>query len=112
MNDQLAHERQGWLQTFPDPAREVFARRVFQAFDLVQVIVIEPFQDRVESRFDVGEVHHPTGLLADRAFDVDADAKRVAVQAGALVAGRDVGQEVGGFEVEGFADFHGAMGEV
>ncbi len=39
------------FQPFPDPARDIFAGGVFQAGDIVQVVVIQLLVDRLETGF-------------------------------------------------------------
>ena len=46
-----------WLQLFPNPDGDIFARRIFEAGNLVQIIMIELFPNRLERRGDVGVVH-------------------------------------------------------
>ncbi len=73
------------LQPGPDPSNENLAGRVFESFDLIQIIVIELLPDRVDLLLDIGEVDDPSRPVADRPRDEDLDTKRVAVQATALV---------------------------
>ena len=84
----------------PDPPGQVLARRVRQAVHLVQVVVIEHVVQRLPRGGDVREVEHPAGRLRDRAYHVDLDAERVAMQALALVPGRDIRQAVRRLERE------------
>ena len=62
--------------------------------------MVELLMQRREGSLDVGEVHHPAGLLADVALDVHRDVERVAVKPRALVIGRDVRQPVSRLEGE------------
>lgn len=83
-----AHARQFREQGFdllPDPLGQHFAGGVFQAGDVVQVVVVELFVDRLEDRLDLGEVANPAGIGVDLAFDMQGDAEGVAVQATAFV---------------------------
>ncbi len=106
MDADLGEFRQQRLELLPDPAAEVFAGGVFQAWNIVQIIVVELLVDRLEDRLDFREVADPAGMRIDLAFDVDGDTERVAVQAPAFVAFGDVGQAMGGFEGEFFEEFH------
>jgi len=94
MNHDLAQQGQLRLHLIPDPAREVFAGWIFQALDFVEIVMIEPVESRLECRAHVGEIHHPACLRIHRSGDMQLDAKRMAVQARALVASRHVGQTV------------------
>ena len=100
------------FEALPDPAGDVFAGGVFQAGDFVEEAVVELVFQGAEAGLDVGEIHHPAFEGIDGAFDGDFDAEGVAVEAGALVAGRDVGEGVGGFEGELLGEFddEGAFG--
>ena len=71
---------------------------------MVQTVV-----DRLESGFDVAEIHDPAGLLAGLAFHFEFHPEGVAVQARALVARRHVGEVVSGLEGKDFEDFHGRI---
>ena len=57
-----------------------------------RLAAVELLEDRRERLLDVREVHDPSELRIDGAGNVDFDAKRMAVQARALVAGRNGGQ--------------------
>lgn len=81
MDADLGEFRQQRLELLPDPAAEVFAGGVFQAWNIVQIIVVELLVDRLEDRLDFREVADPAGMRIDLAFDVDGDTERVAVQA-------------------------------
>ena len=70
-------------------------------------MVVEPVVDRLERAFHVAEVHHPPGLRADFAAQVQLHPERMPVQTRALVALGHVGKAMRGFEGEGFEDVHG-----
>lgn len=72
--------RQQGLELCKDPFGEVFASRIFQAWDVIQVVVIEPFIQGLEDRFDFGEVTYPADMGINFTFKVDSDAEGVAVQ--------------------------------
>ena len=95
------------FEFLPDPLRQVLAGRVFQAGNVVQVVVVETLIDRLEDRLDLGKVANPASMRIDLALDVDGCTEGVAVQATTLVTRWDVGQEVGGFEGEFFEQFQG-----
>lgn len=92
MDADLGEFRQQRLELLPDPAAEVFAGGVFQAWNIVQIIVVELLVDRLEDRLDFREVADPAGMRIDLAFDVDGDTERVAVQAPAFVARKPSGR--------------------
>jgi len=106
MHDELAQCRQSRLEFPPDPARQIFAGRIFQARNVVEIMMIESLEQRRECRLHVGEVHHPSRFRARLAFDMDFDAERMPVQARAFVPGRNVRQAVRGFDLESLEDMH------
>ena len=101
---------QRWLQTVPYPARNVFAGRIFEPWDFIQIVVIELIVQRRERCFYIGEIEHPPRIDARLAAHIDAHVKAVPMQARAFMAGRHIGQSVRGFEMKFFIDFgdHGA----
>ena len=104
--DDAAEIGEGGFEALPDPASDDFAGGVFEAGDVVEVVVVELLVERAEGGVEVGEVADPAEGLVEVAADVDLDAEGMAVQARALVAGWDVGQLVCGFETKLFEDFH------
>ncbi|MNZ66645.1 hypothetical protein D3C78_848760 [compost metagenome] len=107
MNAHLGQFWQQRLDLVPDPFGDHFAGRVFQARNVVQVIVVQLFIQRLEDRLDLGKVADPAGMRVKRAGQMQADLERVAMQAAAFVPGRDVRQAVGRFEGKFLKDFHG-----
>lgn len=99
------------MEALPDPAGEDFAGGVFEAWDVVEVIVIKLFVERTEGGVEVGEVADPAGGCADVAADVDLDTEGMAVQARAFMARGNVGELVRGFEAEFFEDVHALQRE-
>ena len=85
VDDDLGQLGKGRRQLIPDPAGEELARRVLEAVDVVQVVVVEAIEDRSHRGRDVGEVADPPGLLPDRRFDLDPHLERVSVETRALV---------------------------
>ncbi len=67
--------------------------------------MIEPFHERIDRSFEIGEVDHPSELRIERTADRHLTAKRVSVHAATLVSLRHVRQEVRRFEAEVFDDF-------
>ncbi len=86
---------------------DVFGGGVFEAGDFVEEAVVELVFEGAEFFLEFAEVHEPAGMGIDGAADGDFDAEGVAVEAGAFVAGRDVGEGVGGFEAELLGEFDG-----
>ena len=71
--------REAWLEGVPDPAREHLARRILEAGDIVQVIVVEPVVKRLPEVVEVTEIDEPTGALVDRPGDRELDLEAVPV---------------------------------
>ncbi len=67
--------------------------------------MIKLIVDGLEDRLYLGEVTNPAGVWIHFAFNVHGNAEGVSMQATAFVAGRDMGQEMGGFEGEFFEEF-------
>lgn len=107
-----AQFRQQWFQFIPDEFGQDFAGRVFQAGNVVQVVVIQALVERLENRFDLGEVADPACVRIEVAAQVNRHFERVAVKAPALVAVRYVRQAMGGFECKFLEDFHSSFGSV
>ena len=88
---QLREQR---LQFIPDPFRQVFAGWILQARDVIQVVMIEAFIQRLEDRLDFREVPDPAGMGINLSGQMNADTKRMAVQTSTLVPLRNVGEAV------------------
>ena len=101
--------RQQRFDLLPDPLGQHFAGWVFKAGDLVQVVVIESFVDRLEDGFDFGKVANPAGIGVHFAFDMNGYLERMAMEAATFVAGRNVREPMGGLKHEFFKQFHGVM---
>ena len=86
------------FEALPEPAGDDFAGGVFEAGDVVEVVVVELVYEGLEGFLDIAEVHKPAGLRIDGATEGEVDLVGVAVQASALVAGGDFGEAIGGFE--------------
>lgn len=106
MDTNLAELGQERLELLPDPAGEHFAGGVLEARDVVQIMVVETLVQGFEGGLDVGEVPYPAGMGIDSAFDVQAYLEGMPMETSALVARRNIGQEVCGFENEFFENFH------
>jgi hypothetical protein len=102
-DDDFDEEREGWFEASPDPERDLFAGRVVQAGDIVEVPVVELFPERAEGSGEIGIIDEPTELGIAGAGDGDFDLEAMAVEASALVGVGEFGEEMGGLELEGFA---------
>ena len=71
--------RQGGLQSGPNPPTKIFACRVIKPFDVIQVMMVQLFQQRTKGLVYFIEIHDPAGLGIDLALNSDADMIGVAV---------------------------------
>ena len=89
----------------PDPVRDDFAGWVFETRNLVEVAMVELLPDGFEEAGEFGVVDEPTKFGISVSADGDFDLETVAVEASAFMAERELGEQVSGFELEGFAEF-------
>ena len=106
MHDDAGQERQLRLHLGPDPAREILARRILEAGNLVLIVMIEPIERRLKRCAHIGEIHDPSGMRIDLACQMQLHSERVPVQACTLVPRRYVGQPMRGFDGEGAEEVH------
>ena len=71
--------------------------------------MVELVVKRCERLLDVMEIHDPAGLIADGPVYMDLDPVGVAMQAGALMSLRDMGETVSRLEGELAEDLHHAI---
>ena len=95
-----------WFQSFPDPARYGLAGGVFQAGDLIQVVVVQLLVDRFKISLQLSEVHDPTSRLRSVVCHRQAHMERVPMQARALVSLWNIWEAVGCFKVKLLVNFH------
>ncbi len=104
-----ANSGQFWqqrLELSKDPFGEVFAGRIFQSWNVIQVVVIESFIQGLEDRLDFGEITDPADMGIDFAFKVDSDAEGMAVQPSTFMTLWNMRQEVGRLKRKFFKNFH------
>ena len=58
-HNDAAQLRQTRLQRRPNPRGEALARRIFKPFYLVQIVVVEPLENRCERRLDAKSITQP-----------------------------------------------------
>ena len=100
MHDDLAEARALASQFLPEPFRHVFDRWVLQAFDIVEVRVVEYFQKWLHGLADLRVVINPSDFRIDVAIDRYFDFKTVSVHPAAFVTLRGLRQSLGRFESE------------
>lgn len=93
----------------PDPARKVFAGRVFKTLNVIEKVMIQLIVNGHEGTLDIGKIHHPAGLLVQRPADMDLDAERMTVDSPAFVILGDMRQVVRGFDLENLEQVHGRI---
>jgi len=94
---QCGQDRQ---RTLPDPAGQILAGGVFQAGNVIEVVVIELIENRFECRFDISEINHPTGMCIDFVSHINSDLKAVPVQTSAFMSIRHIRQPVRGLKMK------------
>src|SRR5260221_6881963 len=80
VDDPLDQTRQPRLKLPPNPARQGLAGRVFQPFDIVEVVVVQPLIDRLKNIFDSRKIHDPTRFSSDRAANMNRYLERMTVE--------------------------------
>ena len=91
----------------PDPLGEIFARWIFETFNVVQVVVIELIKKGGEGFLNVIKIHDPTGLRIYFTVDSQAHKERVSVQSRAGVALGNEWESMRSFKTKVFIKFHG-----
>jgi hypothetical protein len=102
-DEDFGEEREAGLEAVPDPDGDMLAGGVFEAGNFIEVAVIELFPERAEGGGDLGVIDQPAEFGIAGAADDEVDFEAMAVETAAFVRGRQFGEEMGGFELEGFA---------
>ena len=100
MHNDLAETWALAFQLSPEPLRHVFNRWVLQAYDLVEVRVVEYFQKWLHGLADLGVVVNPSGFRIDVPIDRHFNLKTVSVYAAAFVTFWGLRQSLCRFESE------------
>ena len=90
----------------PDPARDIFAGRILQSFDIVKIVMIQLEVNGVIGRADVGEIHDPATALADISRHRYLDGEGMPMEPGALMLRWDIGETVRRLETKLFGYLH------
>ena len=67
--------RKARQQTLPDPPGQVFAGRILESVDIIQAVMIKLIEQGLEGTPQIGKIHHPPGMLTNRATDVYFDSE-------------------------------------
>ena len=102
-DDHLGQLRQFRLQFFPDPDRDVFARRIFEPGNFVKIVMVQFFPDRPERLRNVRVIHHPAELRVAFAGDDDLRLETVTMQTPAFVRLGQMRQQMRRLELKCFA---------
>ena len=94
-HDNAAESWERWLEPLPDPAREDFAGWIFEAGNVVEVVVIELQVQGLERCLEVGEVPNPADGFIYLSADVNLNAKGMAVEPRASVTRGNIWQHDG-----------------
>lgn len=90
----------------PNPNRDVLARWIIETFNIVKVIVIKSIENRLERRLNIRKVDHPAEFVIDGPRYMQLNAKRMSMQATALMALWNMRQSVRCFKPKFFVKFH------
>lgn len=93
-------QRQVRLYPFPQPMGKHFAGGILQPIDVVQAVVVELFDQRLDDALDHAKIDEIALIIGHFTCDDDVKAKRVAVHPPALVPLRETRQPVSGFKFE------------
>lgn len=85
---------------FPEPACHAFDGGALEAFDVVEVAVVEAINERLHGVANAFVIIDPTDGLIDFAFDCDANVEGMAVHLAAFVTLGQGGKGVSRFEME------------
>ncbi len=96
---------EGRFQLVPDPVGDDLAGGILETRNFVKIAMVELFPDGFEEAGEFGVIHEPAQFGIGFTADCDFDLETVAVEASALMAERELGQQVSGFELEGLAEF-------
>ncbi len=110
MDDDLAESGKKWCQPTPKPRSHVFYGGILQAFDVIEIRMIQHVHERIHGPADLRVIVDPADLIVDYALDANLNLEAVPVHALAFVVARKCGQGLGGFKTEVFgqAAFHGS----
>ena len=105
----LVQLRKCRLEMLPNPPSEVFACRILQSLNLVEVVVVKPVEQRFEGGLDVREIHDPAKMFIHWGINKNGYLERMTVEPSALVSFRHIGEPVSSFKRELFIYFQGAF---
>ena len=100
VHDDLAQARALGLQFLPEPLRHVFDRWVVQAFDVIEVFMVQQFQKWSHRLADLRVVVNPPGFGIHVTFNRHFDFETVSVQPAAFVTLMRLWQDLCRFERE------------
>jgi hypothetical protein len=100
MHNDLAETGALRLQFLPEPRRHFFNRRVLQTVDIVQIRVVQHFQEWFHRVANLRMIVNPSDFWIDVALDRNFDLKTVPMDASAFVAGRGIRQSLRRFKSE------------
>lgn len=108
MHDHLRQQRQGGSYLAPDPSRQIFAGRILETRNIIQIPVIDLVKRRLERTRQIREVLNPPAFGTDGAAHAYFNAERVPVQTSAFVLRRYVGKVMCRLDGKNLENFHDA----
>lgn len=71
----------------PYPVSKILSGRIFQSFNLVQIMMVQPQPQRLKGLLDLRKIQKPAGVWIDLPFADKFNAKAMAVQPATLMPG-------------------------
>jgi|GEM_PF-2122802 len=104
-DNDFGEDGEGRFQLVPDPMGDDFAGGIFETRNFIEITMVELFPDGFEEAGEFGVIDEPAQFGIGFAADGDFDLETVAVEASAFMAEWELGKQVSGLELEGFAEF-------
>ena len=84
-NDHFLEQWQAGAQAGPYPKCHTLTCRIFQSFNLIQIMMVQLFPQRLERLRNFGVVHHPAKLRITWAINDNIDLKAVSMKPSAFM---------------------------
>lgn len=106
VNGNIGQCRKHINEAIPDPPTQIFAGRILQAVNFIQVMVIQLVANGSTCLGDIAIIHQPAGFCVHITANRNGQYVAVAVEAGAFVTIGNKGKAVGCLEPNLFGKFH------
>jgi hypothetical protein len=102
VDDDLAKTGTFGFQFLPEPFRHSFNRGILQAFDVIEIRMVQHFQERFHRVADIRVIVNPAGFWIDIAFHGNFHLETVSMHPSAFMTLRRIGQSLRSFKSEIF----------